>query len=88
MKQLTPVECLKIIAVARLMLPNTNIRVCGGREFNLRDFQSWIFHAGADAVMVGGYLVTSGRDVKLDLQMIRDAGMRLEADAAPTIKQR
>ncbi|MFA6293019.1 MAG: biotin synthase BioB [Victivallales bacterium] len=77
MKQLTPLECLKIIAVARLMIPNANIRVCGGRECNLRDFQSWIFFAGADAVMVGGYLVTSGRDVKLDLQMIRDSGMRL-----------
>jgi hypothetical protein len=25
----------------------------------------------------GGYLVTSGRDVKLDLKMIRDAGMKL-----------
>jgi biotin synthase len=78
MKQLTPLECLKIIAVARLMLPNTNIRLCGGREFNLKDFQSWIFLAGADAVMIGGYLVTSGRDVKTDLRMIRDAGMKLE----------
>jgi biotin synthase len=77
MKQLTPIECLKIIAVARLMIPNINIRICGGRECNLRDLQSWIFLAGADAVMIGGYLVTSGRDVKLDLQMIRDAGMKL-----------
>ena len=77
MKELTPLECLKIIAVARLMIPDTSIRVCGGRECNLRDFQSWIFSAGADAVMVGGDLVTSGRDVKLDLQMIRDSGMRL-----------
>lgn len=77
MRQLTPIECLKIIAVARLMLPNKNIRICGGRECNLRDFQSWIFSAGADAVMIGGYLVTSGRDEKLDLQMIMDSGMRL-----------
>jgi biotin synthase len=82
MKQLTPFECLKIIAVARLMLPETNIRICGGREFNLRDFQSWIFLAGADAVMTGGYLVTSGRDVKIDMQMISDAGMRLD-DGSP-----
>ena len=87
-KQLTPLDCLKIIAVARLMLPNTNIRICGGRECNLRDFQSWIFFAGADGVMIGGYLVTSGRDVKLDLQMIRDAGMRLETGAVPMGKRR
>jgi len=78
MNDLTPFECLKIIAVARLMLPDRNIRLCGGREHNLRDFQSWIFAAGADAVMIGGYLVTSGRDVKLDRQMIKDAGMVLD----------
>ena len=88
MKQLTPLDCLKIIAVARLMLPNTNIRICGGRECNLRDFQSWIFLAGADAVMIGGYLVTSGRDVKLDLQMIRDAGMRLGTGVVPRTRCR
>ena len=78
MKELSPLECLKIIAVARLMLPSINIRICGERECNLGDLQSWIFLAGADAVMIGGYLVTSGRDVKLDLKMIRDAGMKLE----------
>jgi len=75
--ELTPFECLKIIAVARLMLPAKTIRVCGGRESNLRDFQSWIFHAGADGLMIGGYLVTAGREVKVDLRMIKDAGMVL-----------
>lgn len=78
MKDLTPFECLKIIAVARLMMPDKTIRVCGGREHNLRDFQSWIFSAGADGLMIGGYLVTSGREVHADLQMIKDAGMVLE----------
>ena len=74
-KRLSPLECLSIIAVARLMMPETSIRVCGGREVNLRDYQSWIFAAGADSVMVGGYLVTPGRSVESDLQMIRDAGL-------------
>lgn len=75
LRELTPMECLKIIAVARLMLPEKNIRICGGREVNLKDFQSWIFFAGADALMIGGYLVTSGREVSADTAMIRDAGM-------------
>lgn len=77
MKELTPFECLKIIAVARLMMPEKTIRVCGGRESNLRDFQSWLFHAGADGLMIGGYLVTAGREVDVDLKMIEDAGMEL-----------
>jgi biotin synthase len=74
---LSPRECLKIIAVARLMMPGTSIRLCGGREPNLRDLQSWIFAAGADALMIGGYLVTGGRPVDLDRCMIADAGMEL-----------
>lgn len=77
MNDLTPFDCLKIIAIARLMMPDKTIRVCGGRESNLRDFQSWIFAAGADGLMIGGYLVTLGREVEIDLKMIEDAGMVL-----------
>ncbi len=74
-KPMSPLECLKIIAVARLMLPAVQIRICGGRELNLRDMQSWIFAAGASALMIGSYLTSSGRNVEDDMQMITDAGM-------------
>jgi biotin synthase len=57
------------------MMPDKEIRICGGREHNLRDLQSWIFAAGADGMMIGGYLTLAGRGVEEDLQMIRDAGM-------------
>lgn len=70
MNALTPFDCLKIIAVTRLMMPSKSIRICGGREHNLRDFHSWIFFAGADGVMLGNYLVTSGRNIDKDLQML------------------
>jgi len=76
-RSLTPLECLKTIAVARLMAPTANIRVCGGRELNLKDRQPDIFRAGADALMIGGYLVTAGNPVEKDKKMIADAGMRL-----------
>lgn len=72
---LTPSDCLRIIAVARLMMPDVSIRVCGGRECNLRDFQAMIFAAGADSFMTGGYLVTPGRSPEDDMRMIKDAGM-------------
>ena len=76
--QMTPFDCLRVIAVARLMMPTTTVRVCGGREHNLRDMQSWIFAAGANAMMIGCYLTTKGRKVADDMQMIKDAGMELE----------
>lgn len=74
--RLSPREILHTIALFRCILPRTNISVCGGREVNLRDMQSWIFYAGASGMMVGGYLTTAGRTVAQDLRMVRDAGLR------------
>ncbi len=72
-ERLTPFDCLRLIAVARLLMPDKTIRVCGGRESNLRDLQSWIFAAGANAVMIGGYLTTGQRPPEIDMRMITDA---------------
>ena len=77
-RQLTPLDCLRIIALYRLLLPTTRISVCGGREPNLRDFQSWIFMAGASGTMIGNYLTTSGRDREADLQMFLDAEVEID----------
>jgi biotin synthase len=74
---LPPLEALAVIAVARLMMPDREIRVCGGRERVLGEFQSWIFLAGADGMMVGGYLTTPGRAVDEDLRMIAAAGLEV-----------
>ncbi|HKL49390.1 MAG TPA: biotin synthase BioB [Desulfuromonadales bacterium] len=76
-RNLTPMDCLRIIALYRYMLPNTRISVCGGREPNLREFQSWIFMAGASGTMVGNYLTTSGRNRETDLQMFTDAEVEI-----------
>ncbi len=75
-RNLTPLECLKIIALFRLMLPDKDIIVCGGREVNLRDLQPLLFAAGANGMMVGNYLTTPGRDPQEDLNMLRDLGLR------------
>jgi len=69
---LTPLECLKTIAVYRFLLPESQIKVCGGRERNLRELQSWIFMAGASGMMTGNYLTKAGRDPRVDRQLIHD----------------
>jgi biotin synthase len=74
---LPPTEILAIIAVYRLILPQADIKVAGGRQVNLRDLQSWIFHAGATSVMVGNYLTTTGRDASEDRQMVQDLNLML-----------
>ncbi|MBI5137158.1 MAG: biotin synthase BioB [Nitrospirae bacterium] len=72
---LSPQECLQTIALYRLMIPEANLMLAGGREVNLRDMQSWAFHAGANAVMVGNYLTTPGRGPADDFRMIADLGL-------------
>ncbi len=75
--RLTAAECLRIIAVFRLLMPEMDLRVAGGREANLGALQDRIFHAGATGVMVGDYLTTRGRAFEADLQMVTDLGLRL-----------
>lgn len=77
---LPPMEALKCIALYRFVHPKRDITVCGGREATLKDFQSWIFAAGANGVMVGNYLTTKGRSIDSDLEVI--AAMGLEGGPA------
>jgi biotin synthase len=80
--KLAPMECLQVIAIARFVLADKELKVAGGREVCLRDLQSWMFFAGADSTMIGNYLTTCGRGPELDHQMIRDLGLQAEAPAA------
>jgi biotin synthase len=74
---LNPIEALKIIAIYRLVLPEREIRVCGGRPSTLKEKVSQIFFAGADGMLLGNYLTTSGRDPDDDLRMIREMGLEI-----------
>jgi len=71
-QNLTPLDCLRAVALFRYFLPEKRISVCGGRETNLRELQSWIIMAGASGIMVGNYLTTSGRELQTDMQLFKD----------------
>ncbi len=75
---MSPLEILRTIAVYRFVLFDRDIGVYGGREVNLRDLQSLVFFAGANALLLGNYLTTSGRSAETDRQMIRDLGLQLQ----------
>ncbi len=76
-KELTPQDCLKIIALYRLVLPTKDILVCGGREMNLLDEQRNMFKAGANGLMIGDYLTTDGVNLASDYALIEDLGMQI-----------
>ncbi|MHB1680062.1 MAG: biotin synthase BioB [bacterium] len=72
--ELTPMECLKTISIFRLINPSKNILAQGGRELNLRQLQPFALMAGANGFLLGNYLVTSGRNTELDVELINDLG--------------
>lgn len=67
-------EILKTLAVYRLMLPETNLRLCGGRELRLGDFQALAMLSGINGLMLGNYLTTKGRTPEIDLLMLKELG--------------
>jgi biotin synthase len=72
-----PLEILKTVALFRLINPTATIKIAGGRERNLGDFQAMALRAGANGMIIGGYLTTTGRAVEDDLRMVRQAGFEL-----------
>ncbi len=77
--ELQPVDCLKIIALLRLVLPTKDIIVCGGREQNLGQEQERMFQAGANGLMLGNYLTTAGQQVQLDHERLEAQGFVIRA---------
>ena len=73
---MSPLDALKCIALYRFIHPDKDITICGGREPVLKDFQSWVFMAGANGLMIGNYLTTKGRHTGMDLEMM-DSWRRL-----------
>ncbi len=76
-----PLEVVKTIAVFRFILPKAVLELAGGREVNLgRQFQEMALRAGANGLIIGGYLTTSAEAVERDRNLVRRAGY--EAPAA------
>ena len=74
---LEPLEIIKFIAIYRLILPSSTIKIAGGREINIRDLQAMAMQAGANGLIIGNYLTTMGRNPAQDIQMLRDLGFNV-----------
>ena len=73
---LTPTYCLKVLAMYRLVNPDREIRIAGGREMHLRSLQPMGLYA-ANSIFVGDYLTTKGQLPEADYAMIRDLGFEV-----------
>jgi biotin synthase len=64
-------EILRTFAVIRFLLPDSIIKISGGREVNLEDDGEALLLSGANGIISAGYLTLSGNEMKKDLEMIR-----------------
>jgi biotin synthase len=81
--QLPPVDAgdaLRAIAAFRLALPRTILRFAGGRELTLGDAgtRQGVL-GGMNAMIVGNYLTTLGRDPGEDLDLLEELSMPVKA---------
>ncbi len=74
---LSPLRCLKILAMYRFVNPTPEIRISGGREVHLRHLQPLGLQI-ANSIFIGDYLTTQGQSPRADLEMIRDLGFQVE----------
>lgn len=70
-----PLSCrdiIRTIGIFRIILKDKTIKIAAGRETALKDFQGLGFMAGANGMLIGGYLTVKGRDVKEDTMFIKE----------------
>jgi biotin synthase len=76
-------DALRAIAAYRLALPHTILRFAGGREITLGDLGTRDgLLGGINAVIVGNYLTTLGRDPAEDLALLTELSMPIKAISA------
>jgi len=80
--ELSPLRCVKILAVARVLAPSAEIRIAAGREMHLRSLQALALHV-ANSIFLGDYLTAEGQAAEDDLALLEDNGfVVLGAEAA------
>jgi len=80
---LTVDEALALVKLTREMIPNAQrIMVAGGRELMFGERQNEIFENGANSIVIGNYLTTSGRAMNKDLDMLQS----LDLEVAKSVK--
>ena len=76
---LEPFEFIRTIAVARIMMPASHVRLSAGRENMNEQMQALCFMAGANSIFYGcKLLTTSNPDTHEDVQLFRKLGINTE----------
>ena len=70
------IEFVRIIALARIMMPTSHVRLSAGRSAMNDEMQSLCFFAGANSIFVGDTLLTAGNPAEdKDMALFRRLGL-------------
>jgi len=74
-----PLDFVRIIAVARILMPASHVRLSAGRDEMSDEMQALSFFAGANSIFYGDKLLTTANpDTNQDLQLLNRLGMQPE----------
>lgn len=74
---------IRLIAIARIMMPKSYIRLSAGREMLSEATQALAFLAGANSFFLGEKLLTvNNRDFGQDQVLLKKLGMRFDKEAS------
>ena len=71
--RLTPEYCLRVLCLARLMIPRAEIRCAAGREIYLKGREKEMFCA-VDSIFAAGYLTAGGQALDDTIELVKQAG--------------
>lgn len=73
--QLPENEIIRMFALLRFMLPDSIIKISGGRETELTDEGEQLLQSGANGIITSGYLTMGGNQPQKDIKMIKKIGL-------------
>ena len=68
-------EIIRMFSVIRFLLPESVIKISGGRETNLEDSGEELLQSGANGIITSGYLTMGGNEAEKDIKMIKNIGL-------------
>ena len=78
-----PFDFVRTLAVARILMPRSHVRLSAGREAMSDELQALCFMAGANSIFYGEKLLTTGNpDVEKDQQLFARLGLKTEGAGA------
>ncbi len=79
-----PLELVRMVAAARILMPHSRVRLSAGREQLGREAQILCLLAGADSIFYGDTLLTTSNPaVASDQELLRAAGVRVQLEEQP-----